>query len=82
MGYAGYTCLKHILEIKPDIVKLDISLVHAVCHDPARGKVVKDYDWCALRTPQPSCAPAEWAVPSRYSREPPPRHRTSGELRQ
>ncbi|MHB1209235.1 MAG: EAL domain-containing protein [Acidimicrobiales bacterium] len=33
---AGYTSLSHILELRPDFVKLDISLVHDINTDPMR----------------------------------------------
>ncbi|MHB1088781.1 MAG: PAS domain S-box protein, partial [Acidimicrobiales bacterium] len=33
---AGYTSLSHILELQPDFVKLDISLVHDIDADPTR----------------------------------------------
>lgn len=37
VGYAG---LHHILELQPDVVKLDISLVRDIDHDPARQALV------------------------------------------
>jgi EAL domain-containing protein (putative c-di-GMP-specific phosphodiesterase class I) len=37
---AGYAGLQHILEIRPDIVKLDVSLVRGVGSDPARRALV------------------------------------------
>jgi EAL domain-containing protein (putative c-di-GMP-specific phosphodiesterase class I) len=33
---AGYASLRHILALRPDIIKLDISLVRDIHHDPAR----------------------------------------------
>ena len=33
---AGYASLRHILVLKPEIIKLDRSLTHGVDHDPAR----------------------------------------------
>jgi EAL domain-containing protein (putative c-di-GMP-specific phosphodiesterase class I) len=33
---AGYASLRHILELEPDFVKLDIGLVHHIDTDPAR----------------------------------------------
>jgi PAS domain S-box-containing protein len=33
---AGYASLRHILELQPDFVKLDIDLVHNIDTDPAR----------------------------------------------
>ena len=37
---AGYAGLHHILELHPDVVKLDISLVRDIDHDPARQALV------------------------------------------
>jgi EAL domain-containing protein (putative c-di-GMP-specific phosphodiesterase class I) len=37
---AGYAGLKHILEIRPDIVKLDIALVRGVDGDPVRRALI------------------------------------------
>ena len=37
---AGYAGLAHILELDPDVVKLDISLVRSIDHDPARQALV------------------------------------------
>jgi EAL domain-containing protein (putative c-di-GMP-specific phosphodiesterase class I) len=37
---AGYAGLRHILEIRPQFVKLDISLVRHVDTDPARQAMV------------------------------------------
>jgi PAS domain S-box-containing protein len=37
---AGYTSLSHILELQPDFVKLDISMVRAIDTDPARQAMV------------------------------------------
>ncbi len=37
---AGYAGLHHILELLPDVVKLDISLVRDIDHDPARQALV------------------------------------------
>lgn len=37
---AGYTSLMHILELKPDFVKLDISLVRGIDLNPARRSMV------------------------------------------
>lgn len=33
---AGYAGLRHILDIAPDIIKLDVGLVQGIDHDPAR----------------------------------------------
>ncbi|MEQ1703385.1 MAG: EAL domain-containing protein, partial [Ilumatobacteraceae bacterium] len=37
---AGFASLRHILELEPDLVKLDIGLVSGVDHDPARQALV------------------------------------------
>jgi EAL domain-containing protein (putative c-di-GMP-specific phosphodiesterase class I) len=37
---AGYASLRHILELQPDFVKLDIGLVRSVDSDPARRAMV------------------------------------------
>jgi EAL domain-containing protein (putative c-di-GMP-specific phosphodiesterase class I) len=34
---AGYSGLRHILDLRPDIIKLDMSLTRDVDHDPARS---------------------------------------------
>jgi EAL domain-containing protein (putative c-di-GMP-specific phosphodiesterase class I) len=33
---AGYSSFRHILLIKPDVIKLDISITHAIDQDPSR----------------------------------------------
>ncbi len=33
---AGYSRLRHILEMRPDIIKLDLSLMRGSDNDPAR----------------------------------------------
>jgi EAL domain-containing protein (putative c-di-GMP-specific phosphodiesterase class I) len=37
---AGYASLRHILELQPDVVKLDIGLVRNIDSDPARQALV------------------------------------------
>ena len=37
---AGFASLRHILELRPDFVKLDIGLVRGVNADPARAAMV------------------------------------------
>ncbi|TAL08968.1 MAG: EAL domain-containing protein, partial [Chloroflexota bacterium] len=37
---AGYASLRHILELKPDFVKLDIALVHRINRDAARQALI------------------------------------------
>ena len=34
---AGYSCLRHILDLKPDTIKLDMSLTRGIDSDPARA---------------------------------------------
>jgi EAL domain-containing protein (putative c-di-GMP-specific phosphodiesterase class I) len=33
---AGYSSLRHILHLQPDLIKLDMSLTRNICLDPAR----------------------------------------------
>jgi EAL domain-containing protein (putative c-di-GMP-specific phosphodiesterase class I) len=33
---AGYSSLRHILQLRPDLIKLDMSLTRNICIDPAR----------------------------------------------
>jgi EAL domain-containing protein (putative c-di-GMP-specific phosphodiesterase class I) len=33
---AGYASMRHMLSIKPDVLKLDVSLIRGIDHDPAR----------------------------------------------
>ena len=37
---AGYASLRHVLELQPQFVKLDIGLIRDVDHDPARAAMV------------------------------------------
>lgn len=37
---AGYSSFRHILELRPDIIKLDMSLCRGLEHDPARRALV------------------------------------------
>lgn len=37
---SGYASLRHILELRPDYVKLDVGIVHHVDRDPARSAMV------------------------------------------
>jgi EAL domain-containing protein (putative c-di-GMP-specific phosphodiesterase class I) len=37
---AGYASLRHVLELRPDYVKLDLGFVHAIDSDPARQAMV------------------------------------------
>jgi EAL domain-containing protein (putative c-di-GMP-specific phosphodiesterase class I) len=47
---AGYAGLRHILEIRPHIVKLDTALVRAVDTDIARQALITSLIWFAART--------------------------------
>lgn len=38
---AGYSGLRHILDIRPDIIKLDISLTRGIDKDPARAALAR-----------------------------------------
>ncbi|HVF06868.1 MAG TPA: EAL domain-containing protein [Frankiaceae bacterium] len=40
---AGFASLHHIVELSPDIVKIDRALVHGVAHDPVRRSVVTSF---------------------------------------
>ncbi len=40
---AGYASLHHIVELEPDIVKVDLSLVQGVAHNRARQVAVKSF---------------------------------------
>lgn len=47
---AGFASLRHILELEPDLVKLDIGLVSAVDRDPARQALVAGLCHFSART--------------------------------
>jgi EAL domain-containing protein (putative c-di-GMP-specific phosphodiesterase class I) len=40
---AGYASLQHIVELKPDLIKIDRSLIHRLASDPARRSVVSSF---------------------------------------
>ncbi len=46
---AGYASLRHILELKPDFVKLDIALVHRINRDAARQALIAGIGYFAAR---------------------------------
>lgn len=46
---AGYSSLRHILELKPDFVKLDIALVHRINRDAARQALIAGIGYFATR---------------------------------
>jgi EAL domain-containing protein (putative c-di-GMP-specific phosphodiesterase class I)/FixJ family two-component response regulator len=47
---AGFSSFRHIVELKPDFVKLDIGLVRAIDTDPVRQALVSGMDYFALKT--------------------------------
>jgi EAL domain-containing protein (putative c-di-GMP-specific phosphodiesterase class I) len=47
---AGYASFRHIVELQPDFVKLDIGLVRSIDEDRARQAVVAGMDYFALKT--------------------------------
>ena len=47
---AGYAGLRHILELRPDIVKLDIWLIRGIADDPARQAMVAGMRYFAEAT--------------------------------
>jgi len=46
---AGYTSLRHILELRPTFAKLDISLVRGIETDELRQALAAGLDYFALR---------------------------------
>lgn len=47
---AGYSSLQHIIQLRPDIIKLDISLTRAVDTDPARRALISALMFFARET--------------------------------
>ena len=47
---AGYSSLQHIIQLHPDIIKLDISLTRAVDSDPARRALISALIFFARET--------------------------------
>ncbi len=47
---AGFASFRHILELGPDFVKLDIGLIRAIDSDPARQALVAGMEFFAART--------------------------------
>lgn len=47
---AGYASLRHILELRPAFVKLDLSIVTAIEHDPVRQALVSALVYFAIKT--------------------------------
>jgi EAL domain-containing protein (putative c-di-GMP-specific phosphodiesterase class I) len=46
---AGYASMRHILELAPDLVKLDISLVRHIVADPARQALIAGMGYFAVK---------------------------------
>jgi EAL domain-containing protein (putative c-di-GMP-specific phosphodiesterase class I) len=42
---AGYAGLSHILELRPDVLKLDITLIHGIDDDPVRRSLAASLLW-------------------------------------
>jgi EAL domain-containing protein (putative c-di-GMP-specific phosphodiesterase class I) len=53
---AGYAGLQQLMRVRPDIVKLDRSLVHGVACDPARAALVASFASFASQTGGAVCA--------------------------
>jgi EAL domain-containing protein (putative c-di-GMP-specific phosphodiesterase class I) len=53
---AGYSGLQQLMRVRPDIVKLDRSLVCGVAHDPARAALVASFSSFASQTGGAVCA--------------------------
>lgn len=47
---AGYASMQHVVELRPDLVKLDISLVRGIDGDPARQALIAGMRYFAERT--------------------------------
>jgi EAL domain-containing protein (putative c-di-GMP-specific phosphodiesterase class I) len=47
---AGYASLRHILELRPAFVKLDLSIVTGIEHDPVRQALVSALVYFAVKT--------------------------------
>ena len=46
---AGYASLRHVLELRPDFVKLDIGLVRGIDSDPARQALIAGMSYFAVK---------------------------------
>ncbi len=46
---AGYASLRHVLELAPDFVKLDIALIRGIDADPARQALIAGMGYFALK---------------------------------
>jgi EAL domain-containing protein (putative c-di-GMP-specific phosphodiesterase class I) len=40
---AGYASLRHVIELQPDVIKIDRSLVHGLAEDRARRRIVSNF---------------------------------------
>ena len=47
---AGFASLRHVLELRPDFVKLDIGMVRGIDRDPARQALLAGMQYFATRT--------------------------------
>lgn len=47
---AGFSSFRHILETRPDFVKLDIALVRGIERDPARQALIAGMEYFAVKT--------------------------------
>lgn len=47
---AGYASLRHILELRPDFVKLDVGLVRGIDDDPARQALIAGIEYFAVKS--------------------------------
>ncbi len=45
---AGYASLRHVLELRPDFIKVDRSLIHGIAHDRAKRAAVRACQSIAL----------------------------------
>jgi EAL domain-containing protein (putative c-di-GMP-specific phosphodiesterase class I) len=53
---AGYASLRHILELAPDFVKLDVGLVRGIDADPARQALIAGMGYFAVKRKAPLIA--------------------------
>ncbi|MDX6727431.1 MAG: hypothetical protein QOK49_2236 [Baekduia sp.] len=56
MPTTGYAGLQQLMRVRPDIVKLDRSLVNGVAHDPRRAALLASFDSFATQTGGAVCA--------------------------
>lgn len=53
---AGYAGLQHLMRLRPDIIKLDRTLVAGICEDEAKRALVESFGRFAARTGADLCA--------------------------